>query len=59
MSAVAMVVAVHPGAEEWPVVEVGFPSGRVGDHRLSALGGFVDQEAAAERFRRMGGELKV
>ena len=54
-----MVVAVHPGAEEWPVVEVGFPSGRVGDHRLSALGGFVDQEAAAERFRRMGGELKV
>ena len=58
MSAVAMVVAVYPEAEEWPVVEVRFPSGRVGEYRLSALGGFVDQDAAAERWRRQGGEAE-
>lgn len=53
-----MVVAVYPEVEEWPLVEVRFPPGRVGEHCLSALGGFVDQNAAAERWCRQGGEAE-
>ena len=57
MSTVARVVSVDIGSEEYPIVEVVKPSGRRGVYRLGALGRVRDQGEAAERFRRMGGEL--
>ena len=52
---VAVVVSVDVLSEEWPVVEVRFPSGRTGAYRFSTLGRVTDQARAAERFRQMGG----
>jgi hypothetical protein len=50
---VAVVVSVDVGSEEWPVVEVRFPSGRTGAYGFSTRGRVTDQAGAAERFRRM------
>ena len=55
VSTVAMVVAADTESEEWPVVEVLYPSGRRGAYRLATIGRVRDQGQAAERYRARGG----
>jgi hypothetical protein len=57
LSTVARVVSVDEDSEEFPLVEVVKPSGRHGVYRLGSIGRVRDQGEAAERFRKMGGEV--
>jgi len=55
-SMVVRVLSVDEGSEEFPLVDVLFPSGRKNVYRLGTIGRVRDQEQAAERFLAMGGE---
>lgn len=50
VSAVVRVLSVDRESEEFPLVEVEFPSGRKGVYRLGSLGRVRDQAKAATRF---------
>ena len=56
-SMVVRVTSVDGGSEEFPLVEVLYPSGRKGAYGLATIGRVRDQGQAAERYRAMGGEV--
>jgi len=58
VSTVVRVLSVYVDSEEFPLVEVLYASGRRGLYRLSTIGRVLDQGDAAERFRRMGGDME-
>ena len=57
LSTVVRVTSVDGGSDEFPLIEVLYPSGRKGAYGLATIGRVRDQGQAAERYRAMGGEV--
>ena len=58
MSSVVRVLDVDEESEEFPLLEVEYPSGRKGVYRLAHLGRVRDQGQAEEKYVSMGGKLE-
>jgi hypothetical protein len=57
VSSVVWVLDVDEEAEEFPLLEVKYASGRKGTYRLAHVGRIKDQEWAVEKFASLGGDL--
>ncbi len=58
MSSVVLVLDVNEKSEEFPLLEVEYPSGRTRTCRLAHVGRVRDQGWAAEKYVSMGGKLE-
>ena len=59
VSSVVRVLDVDEVSEEFPLLEVKYPSGRTGIYRLALVGRVKDQGWAAEMFIRLGGNVEI
>jgi hypothetical protein len=57
-SMVVRVLSVDRESEDFPMVEVVFPSGRRGIYMMANVGGVRDQGKAAERYCSKGGKVE-
>ncbi|NOQ53696.1 MAG: hypothetical protein GQ558_03720 [Thermoplasmata archaeon] len=57
VSSVVLVLDVDGETEEFPLLEVEYPSGRKGIYRLAHVGRVRDQGQAAEKYVSMGGKV--
>ena len=59
VSSVVRVLDVDEVSEEFPLLEVEYPSGRKGTYRLAHVGRVRDQAQASEKYLSMGGKLEA